>query len=735
MRMVAQTFATLLIVIGLFMPPVFAQSGPGEAPPVDLSDVKISDKTRENLQRALVENAPGLVLVVDNEALRVAAFVASGPERLDLKQYYMVDVIPTSNGKPGKETPEGIFELNSKRMKEKDRSYTYGVEMNFTLFWKNWRNKTIDGVAFHAITRNVDPAQVGVGCTSSGCVTMLPEKAEELFREVKGHFSAQANGSDVLIVSESGSIGSIANPDEYAKRFGSTKGFQERLSAIVEQSESAAPVPRPENGLGRLKPLSGLLQKQRILIDARKPIAGNGDTASSLFLVQNFIHRGFKGKIDIVVDDKGDRILRALSKNLEGFAENIRLMRVEELDAKPYSLVIRSGQPSGRIFVENMHTTSKADPARPGHLNVTVNTKFLVFTIYGNSLNQYSLQPHSLAARDGSYYLVPSTGMDTVRSSENEIKLDAPDGRALPVAEAGIFRDPFSLAIRDWSLENIESFLLSQSELISENFRNLLRDVIQIRKAEGVPYSLAYGFSIPQVRSQARDYFRGLLSSDRPTIVLTPSAFGEGLMSMFTPEERSRLRVTTLKELAANGGKLERSHLTVVQIPNVPHQVFASLLLASQRNRIVPLGAGDGFFTTALSLGVPFAPTLVDWNVRNVRALGRALQVEALRQGMGFPHMQNLRRLYSAIPSDPVQLGHSQQLIRYTELFRNVIWQFPDLVETIDQSVRQLETKSKTNLKRIAPGTKVTHGDDNTRSGGFDEKYGGAAKCMQLFAR
>ncbi|MBK9322901.1 MAG: hypothetical protein IPM97_08155 [Bdellovibrionaceae bacterium] len=211
--------------------------------------------------------------------------------------------------------------------------------------------------------------------------------------------------------------------------------------------------------------------------------------------------------------------------------------------------------------------------------------------------------------------------------------------------------------------------------------------VIEARKTEGVKYSLAYGFSIPQVKRQARDYFRSLLSQPTPTIVFTPSAFGESLLNSFSENEKNNIKLTSLKEFSESGGQLERGHLTVVQIPNVPHHVFASLLLASNRNRVVPLGAGDGFFTTALSLGIPFAPTIVEWNIRNVRALSRILQVEALRQKLDFSHMQNLRRVYSPIPSEPIDLARSQQILRYESLFRTAITQIPDLVDLLDSTV------------------------------------------------
>lgn len=120
-----------------------------------------------------------------------------------------------------------------------------------------------------------------------------------------------------------------------------------------------------------LAPLSSHLAQERILLDTRKPIAGNGDTASSIFLMQNLLQRGFQGSIDILVDEKSERILRSLSRNLVGVDESrVRILRIENLEARNYSLVIRTGMPSGRIFVENFRRTSAKERPRKGFVNV-----------------------------------------------------------------------------------------------------------------------------------------------------------------------------------------------------------------------------------------------------------------------------------------------------------------------------------------------------------------------------
>ncbi|MBK9321358.1 MAG: hypothetical protein IPM97_00110 [Bdellovibrionaceae bacterium] len=124
-------------------------------------------------------------------------------------------------------------------------------------------------------------------------------------------------------------------------------------------------------------------------------------------------------------------------------------------------------------------------------------------------------------------------------------------------------------------------------------------------------------------------------------------------MNSFSENEKNNIKLTSLKEFSESGGQLERGHLTVVQIPNVPHHVFASLLLASNRNRVVPLGAGDGFYDGPQS-GNSFRA-----DYRGVEYSQCQGSVSDSPSGSPSPevgffsHMQNLRRVYSPIPQSP----------------------------------------------------------------------------------
>jgi hypothetical protein len=652
-------------------------------PVVRLSDIRLSKVQQENLQKALITEAPGLVIVVDNQTLMISAFVSGVPERMDSETYLLVDVFKSSNGVKGKETPQGIFKLFSGRMKENDFSFTYRKPLSYTMFWQDLWNKSVSGVAFHAASHGRENL-LGKECGSAGCVLLAPFKSKDLFLEVVERFSSQKKGSDVLVVSADGSNSALVDSEFF---FSGSTDYHERWRQITGKY-SREEIKANTVDIIRLSPIQELI-RERILVDARRPIAGNGDTASSMFLVQNLIKRGFNGKIDVLIDERSERIFQTLSRNLPAFQSAIRLIREANLETDLYSLVIRSGLPSGRILDSGLNLVSKMNSPVSGKINIDDRTLFLSLTIYGNTQNRASVQPLSLASKGGLAYLMPAPGLGVVRSEGARVDLEGP-ASDLNFAEVGIFRDPFSLSIRKWSLETAEKFLLKQSGKISADLQNLIAQVIDLRIKQEIKYSLAYGFSIPQVKMQARDYFRGLLSIPTPVVVFTPSAFSEDLLNSFTDRERERIKLTSLKELVSSGGRLQCGHVTIIQIPNIPHHVFATMLLASHRNRIVPLGAGDGFFTTALSLGIPFAPTIVDWNIRNVRALSRLLQIESLRHGLDFSHMQSLRRIYSPIPNDPIKLAHAQQLLRYQGIFRTIIEQIPDLIEYLDAAVGHL---------------------------------------------
>ncbi|MBK9321357.1 MAG: hypothetical protein IPM97_00105 [Bdellovibrionaceae bacterium] len=236
------------------------------------------------------------------------------------------------------------------------------------------------------------------------------------------------------------------------------------------------------------------MESEKILIDSRRPIAGNGDTASSLFLVQNLIRRGYKGVVDILVDEKSERILRSLSKNLPGFAYSIRVFHESELSSEPYSMVIRSGLPSGRVFDLGLNRLGTKDTGVAGKININDSTLFLSLTIYGNTENRASVQPLSLVVSDNKYYLMPATGLGVNRSEDTRLDLDA-DKNELSFQEGGIFRDPFSLAIRNWSLATTEKFLLKQTTEFNPQLGQLMAKVIEARKTEGVKYSGLWFFN------------------------------------------------------------------------------------------------------------------------------------------------------------------------------------------------------------------------------------------------
>ncbi|MBK9322900.1 MAG: hypothetical protein IPM97_08150 [Bdellovibrionaceae bacterium] len=228
-------------------------------------------------------------------------------------------------------------------------------------------------------------------------------------------FSTEKKGSDVMVVSSNGSLVNGFQFRDWQRTFSEGDDYHERWNQLKEQNPEPALGPQKPGQKIKLVPTRDL-ESEKILIDSRRPIAGNGDTASSLFLVQNLIRRGYKGVVDILVDEKSERILRSLSKNLPGFASSIRIFHESELSSEPYSMVIRSGLPSGRVFDLGLNRLGTKDTGVAGKININDSTLFLSLTIYGNTENRASVQPLSLVVSDNKYYLMPATGLGVNRS-------------------------------------------------------------------------------------------------------------------------------------------------------------------------------------------------------------------------------------------------------------------------------------------------------------------------------
>lgn len=439
-----------------------------------------------------------------------------------------------------------------------------------------------------------------------------------------------------------------------------------------------------------------------VLIDSRKPVAGNGDTASSLFLVQNMIADGYTGVIDILADDRSEKIMKTIANQLPNFWDHVRILKNPIETNKIYSLVFRSGQPSGRILIDQLHYVSSIADRNQDKINVTKDCVFIATPIYGNSVNPNSIHPQSVIKKDENYKSFPAPGLNAFKNLEqSQYDLNDLLNNQLQFNESGIFHDPFSMQIRNWPKESIEKFIIDKSSSISVELNTLFEKTFRRAKSNDVGYTLAYGFSIGQVRKQAADYFRSLLAIPGQTVVITPSVFSQDLLAKFTRLEQQMIQVTNLTEFANQKYRFTNKKLIVIQIPNIPHHLFSALMLASFHQRRVPLGAGDGFFTTALSLGIPFAPTVVDWNTRNIHALGLLLQMQLNK--LGNISSQNVIENLFPINSDvTTSLIYSQKLIEYSQVFKSTIQLIPNLYQSLKyQIVEQSENNQMANEKNF----------------------------------
>ncbi|MFN3454770.1 MAG: hypothetical protein ACK41T_07390 [Pseudobdellovibrio sp.] len=671
-------------------------------PLITVEHLKISRDNRIQLEKSVAVESPSMIVVTDAKSAKTSIFVNGLPERNTLSGYVLVDVIEARYDLDAGHSIENfdkmsVYKIDSHRMKHDIPLTDFENNTSYSIFWKNLLAKESENIYFYADKTSLTQRE-SVQCTSHACISLNFYKGKKLYHEIKQNFSTRSDGSDVLVLLLNGANSVIPKSVQMDNFIVQTDSYWERwseLSRIFPKILQSSAISLEKVKLDKL---ATDFDKEDILIDSRKPVAGNGDTASSIYLIQNLIRRGFKGRIDILADDKSEKILKALSRNLPAFHNHVQIIKEQQLTSKVYSLIIRSGLPSGRILVDSLNNVDETH-AQMQKINFNKDTIFMSSTIYGNTQNTASVQPLSLIGKSKDFYLFEAPGFSISRSENSLIKMTS-DHMNLNFNEAGIFRDPFSLSIRNWSIETAEKFLKKQSKLINEDLYQLFNKVSLLRKENKLKYTLSYGFSIPQVKNQAKDYFKSLLNSPTRTVVITPSLFSEQLYESFSEIEKKKIKVLTLKEFASSQYQIPSQHLVIIQIPNVPHPLFSTLLLASHRNRVVPLGAGDGFFTTALSLGVPFAPTVVDWNIRNIRALARLLHLEGVNQGMSISYLNVLRKIYSAIPADPVDLSHAQQLLKYENLFRKVITSVPDLTLSLDYAVNFVRTSREQSLNK-----------------------------------
>ncbi|MBK9321355.1 MAG: hypothetical protein IPM97_00095 [Bdellovibrionaceae bacterium] len=62
--------------------------GQARLPLIKLDSIQLNDAFKSSLQKSLITEGPGLVLVVDSQSLTVAAFVSGEPERMDPSSYF-----------------------------------------------------------------------------------------------------------------------------------------------------------------------------------------------------------------------------------------------------------------------------------------------------------------------------------------------------------------------------------------------------------------------------------------------------------------------------------------------------------------------------------------------------------------------------------------------------------------------------------------------------------------------
>jgi hypothetical protein len=245
-------------------------------------------------------------------------------------------------------------------------------------------------------------------------------------------------------------------------------------------------------------------------------------------------------------------------------------------------------------------------------------------------------------------------------------------------SEAGIYNDYVAVQLRSMKADEIEKFVVAESEMIDDlDSKKSVQDIISGTKLKGAKTGLAYGISAGATKQQFMSYLKGL-EAGKSFCLLTPSRFDDS--DIVDPELRQRV------VLVANEASLpehaEPGKIYIVKTKTLPHRVFVGLMAYSMRKGLVPVGAGDGFMSAAINLGGPFVLTRVAWNAKNIANLKQRLLVIAKRLYTDPAHIALVESLFDSVYGK-INMNRAQALQTLAPLFARLSEEVPDLSERI----------------------------------------------------
>ncbi len=414
----------------------------------------------------------------------------------------------------------------------------------------------------------------------------------------------------------------------------------------------------------------------RVAILAASPRGGVGESFAAYSTALDFIRNCMPHQALTMIspDQKTDKhfgTLAAFAREIEG---RVQYATVEELYAGevPFDILIAPA----RGGIEDAHFTelSRRQNALIAELPVFSNSEDLL----ASSQSRWHYQG-------------------------NLFKRTAP---GVGIHELGYYYNPAIASVVNWDRDQLIARLIEWSERsgIPELANMLLRQAARASTRLG----FAYGITKPVTRMQWNRYLQDLYEEARAkggrTVIFTPSSVDfENLYNLQLNDI-----FVGYEHVSKPRAILPSDVLSVVELPPVPLEIFTGLMRLSHLDGIVPLGAGDGFVSTAVGLGIPFAMTFTLFNKPVAKELAQTLQVLVGERASGRTSDQARKIVRQAFipgaktPGMPSSKANVQELKNLGEIFRELPLRLPKLSDSILREAVALRTGTVSKKKSCA---------------------------------
>lgn len=444
---------------------------------------------------------------------------------------------------------------------------------------------------------------------------------------------------------------------------------------------------------------------KEIAFDVRGSRGGNGDVAAAYLTAMDLLRNySLHSKITFITDEKSEAILYRIAQGNDEFEKSISISRAESLPHnKEFDLYFALAGPSGKfsrasdiIDSENVEV-SFADKYIFTYKKIKIaeHGVLIAQTVLGNTENSNSIYSQGTVRSNGVSYSMGPAGIGDF--------------------ESGIYGDYIAEHLKDKTTQEINEFIFGELPTVTNTFsREVIEAILKGTRLKNSTFGLAYGISMKETQLQFMSYLEGLAKeSTKSFVIVTPSS-----ISIKTIVEANLWdRVVILTERSQIPEIAQPGKIYIVKVRTLPHSVFTGLLARSMSDGLVPVGAGDGFMSAAITLGKAFVLTGVEWNRSNIRNLNQLLW----RHSNKAPEVMNLLNENYVM----LDFKNAQLLKTIDSTFGKLSEQVPSLTERIANAailVQKISKSSEPNNEKISKQISDETLRNSVRVGGIKEE-------------